>query len=190
MSMAMAKYCRRGQKAALCVSGGVDSISMLHSCRPDLCRRHCPDFGKHPPSKLQPLVITIDHSLRPESAEEADMVCDRSRQLGMHAIKIPLEWHEESVPSNQIMEAARNKRYEAIANACFNEGCAHIFTAHHQGEHMIRSPQWDAASLLRITTPLRTFPAVTSSRPELAASILLLQEGYHRADPSKRSCLR
>lgn len=61
------------------------------------------------------------------------MVCDRSKTLGMQAIKIPLAWDEEVVPSNQIMEAARMKRYEAIADACSKEGCAYILTAHHQG---------------------------------------------------------
>lgn len=132
--MAMGRYCKKGAKVALCVSGGVDSISLLHSCRPDLCRRSCPEFKKKlARPKLQPFVITIDHGLRLESAAEAAMVCDRSKTLGMHAINIPLDWDEQVIPSNQIMEAARNKRYEAIADACSREGCACILTAHHQG---------------------------------------------------------
>lgn len=61
------------------------------------------------------------------------MVCDQSRLLGLPAVTVPLEWQGQPVPSNQIMEAARIKRYEAIADVCAAEGCGFVFTAHHQG---------------------------------------------------------
>lgn len=134
MSMAISRYCQKSSKLAVCVSGGVDSISLLHACRPDLCRLNCPEFvGNRSSHGPQPIVITIDHGLRTESEAEAHMVCVRSKQLGIPAMKIPLVWPEQPVPSNQIMEAARAKRYEAIADACAREGCAHVLTAHHQG---------------------------------------------------------
>jgi len=101
--------------ALLAVSGGADSIALLHLAAP-LAR---PDFAI--------AVATVDHGLRPESASEAAFVGQQSRDLGLpHQV---LRW-AGSRPSSGIQAAARRARYRLLAEHARNNGLDAVVTAH------------------------------------------------------------
>ncbi len=105
--------------AALAVSGGPDSMALMH-----LARRWLSLKGREPASTT---VLTVDHRLRPESADEAAFVGQQAAQLGFaHAA---LAWTGDK-PKTGIQAAARNARYELMAAYCRQHGLACLVTAH------------------------------------------------------------
>jgi tRNA(Ile)-lysidine synthase len=102
----------------LAVSGGPDSTALLV-----LAARWAKRLKRGP--KL--IAITIDHGLRPEAVREAALVKRIARRLGVpHRT---LRWRGEK-PRSGLQEAARNARYDLIAQAAAREGFAHVLTAH------------------------------------------------------------
>lgn len=76
--------------------------------------------------------LTVDHGLRPGSAEEA-------RQAGAWVKGWPrvrhtiLTWQGDK-PEARIMEEARKARYRLLADECRAQGIRHLFAAHHQDD--------------------------------------------------------
>ena len=102
----------------LAVSGGPDSTALLV-----LAARWAKQLKRAP--KL--IALTVDHGLRPEAAREAAAVRKIAGRLGLpHRT---LRWRGEK-PRNGLQEAARNARYELLAQAARREGIAHVATAH------------------------------------------------------------
>ena len=88
----------------LAVSGGADSIAMLH-----LAASWAHDQGRSAP-RLS--VATVDHGLRPGSAAEARAVATIAAQLGLaHST---LTW-TGAKPARGIQAAARTARYRLLA---------------------------------------------------------------------------
>jgi tRNA(Ile)-lysidine synthase len=137
ISNALSRYCNPDARVAVCVSGGVDSMTLMHASvtQPaELSVRHitsAKDLATNAPYK--PLVITVDHQLRIESSREAEFVRESAERVGLDCLKLKLDWHGEALTSNRIMEAARAKRYRAISDACLSNGVDCLMTAHHQG---------------------------------------------------------
>ncbi|MDR3494229.1 MAG: tRNA lysidine(34) synthetase TilS [Ancalomicrobiaceae bacterium] len=105
-------------KAALAVSGGPDSTALLHLFA--LWRSAAAD-------SLPGIVLTVDHGLRPEAAEEAEFVADLARSLGLpHRT---LCWHGPK-PASGIQAAARAARYALLQSAAAAEGADVLMTAH------------------------------------------------------------
>lgn len=107
---------RRG--LVLAVSGGPDSTALMW-----LAAR----WSARPPS----LVVTVDHGLRPEAAEEARQVAANAERLGlpwriMQPDALPLHGNRQA--------AARAARYRCLAAAAREAGCDTIVTAHHQDD--------------------------------------------------------
>lgn len=90
----------------LAVSGGADSMALLH-----LVSRWCRSRGDdHCPRVI---VGTVDHGLRRESRDEAEMVAAVSAQLGFeHAI---LTWDGDK-PASGVQAAAREARYRLLTS--------------------------------------------------------------------------
>ena len=103
---------------ALAVSGGSDSVALMV-----LAARWVQSQADAP----NVTVLTVDHGLRPASAEEAAQVGRWARALGLdHAI---LGWRGAK-PSSGLQAAAREARYALMSDWCLEHGAAAIVTAH------------------------------------------------------------
>jgi tRNA(Ile)-lysidine synthase len=99
------------------VSGGPDSIALMH-----LLARW--SAGRSGPALI---VATVDHGLRPESADEAAFVAREAAALGLpHRT---LAWTGEK-PRTRLQEAAREARYRLLVESARQEGASHLATAH------------------------------------------------------------
>jgi tRNA(Ile)-lysidine synthase len=112
---------------AIAVSGGADSMALMHMVAGWAAGRD----GHVPPGVAPVLVITVDHGLRPESAEEAEWVGEQARKLGLE--HVVLRWTGDK-PRTGIQEAARGARYELICRHVGSEPLSkprQVLLAHH-----------------------------------------------------------
>jgi tRNA(Ile)-lysidine synthase len=113
---------------AVAVSGGPDSMALIL-----LAERWARQRGG------QAWALTVDHGLRPESAEEARTVAD---WLACRAIPHEILVWAGDKPTSGIQEAARDARYRLLAQWCRAHGVVHLLTAHHREDqaetHLIR----------------------------------------------------
>lgn len=101
---------------AVAVSGGADSLALCHI----LSRVH---QGKI-------FALTVDHALRPESADEARYVGEilKSFENVSHHI---LVWDHDIKPSARIQEQGRIARYKLMADFMREEGICELYAGHH-----------------------------------------------------------
>ncbi len=109
------KYNLEKTPLAFGVSGGADSLAavlIFHDLFPQL-----------------PIVaLTVEHGLRPTSAQEAQYVADVMKKYGIeHHI---LYWTGEK-PTSAIEEKAREARYNLLFNWCHEHSIYHLVLAHH-----------------------------------------------------------
>ncbi len=100
------------------VSGGSDSTGLLAA----LCRAGGPE---------RVVALTVDHGLRPESAEEAKGVATLAERLGTRHEVLP--WLG-SKPDTGIQAAAREARLRLLADAARRHDLSAIVTAHTAGD--------------------------------------------------------
>ncbi|MGO9170647.1 MAG: tRNA lysidine(34) synthetase TilS [Rhodomicrobium sp.] len=105
--------------AALAVSGGPDSMALMH-----LAVRWSALAGR---SRAGLAVLTVDHGLRPESRDEAAFVGAEAGRLGL--ARRTLDWSGEK-PKTGIQAAARRARYALMTAYCRAHGFACLATAH------------------------------------------------------------
>lgn len=103
---------------ALAVSGGSDSTALMVLAAQWL------KLAEKPPKVT---VLTVDHGLRPESAEEARAVSTWARELGFEAHM--LQW-EGRKPASGIQAAAREVRYRLMSKWCRDNDVKLLVTAH------------------------------------------------------------
>jgi tRNA(Ile)-lysidine synthase len=107
---------RRG--LIIAVSGGPDSIALMLLIAA---------WRERPPA----VVVTVDHGLRPEAADEAQLVAKNASALGLDSrIMTP------TIPrrGGNLQDLARRARYDCLANAAREAGFDTIVTAHHQDD--------------------------------------------------------
>lgn len=103
-------------RVAVALSGGSDSL-----CLTFLLQNWIRE------NKGTLIALTVDHGLRPESAQEALDVNSWMKQQGIdHHI---LQWEGEK-PKSRLQEKARNARYQLLENWCHNNGILHLFFGH------------------------------------------------------------
>lgn len=103
---------------AVGVSGGSDSLALILMAHDELT-----------PLGYKLTALTVDHRLRPTSAQEAAYVSQIMKENGIeHHI---LVWDTEEKPSSGIEEAARKARYSMIAEWCEDNAVKFVMTAHH-----------------------------------------------------------
>lgn len=110
---------------ALAVSGGPDSMALLHLVAAWASEREAGEI----------LVITVDHGLRPGSGAEAAFVASEAQRLGLP--HVTLTW-DGAKPETGIQETARLARYALIAKLLAGRpgGCRPwtLATAHHEDD--------------------------------------------------------
>ncbi len=104
-----------GPVLGLAVSGGGDSLAMLH-----LCHR----------AVIPMRVVTVDHGLRPEAAAEAAQVAEICAGLGVP--HDTLHWHWDG--TGNLQDAARRGRRALIAAWAHAHGLAAVALAHTQDD--------------------------------------------------------
>ena len=119
-ALAAAGVPAQGERVAVAVSGGADSLAALHALR-----------TLAGPRGFEVAVVTVDHGLRPDSAEDAAFVLDHAASLGVPAVvrradPDTLARHAREGPE----AAARAARYEALAAGADELGCRWIATGH------------------------------------------------------------
>jgi len=110
----------RFPRVALAVSGGPDSLALMHlAARWRAKRRSGPALT----------VLTVDHGLRASSREEALMVGRAAKALHLpHAV---LTWDHEGDVDAALQARARAARYDLMAAYCHGHDIPALATAHH-----------------------------------------------------------
>lgn len=104
-----------GTRFGVAVSGGADSLALLllaAAAKPRLLE-----------------AATVDHGLRPESPDEAEMVAGICQRLGVPHTTLTVHW--DLPPSSAIQEQARSVRYGALAEWMHERKLDALLTAHH-----------------------------------------------------------
>jgi len=99
-------------RLGLAVSGGPDSLALLLLARAAL------------PDRIA--AATVDHGLRPEAAQEAEMVARVCTSLD-----VPHRTLRVEVPAGNVQSQARAARYAKLAEWMEAEGLEALATAHH-----------------------------------------------------------
>jgi tRNA(Ile)-lysidine synthase len=103
---------------AIAVSGGGDSMALMWLAAQWAGRT------QQPPHLT---ILTVDHGLRPGSAEEAHWVIERARELGLAAVV--LAWQGDK-PATGVQARAREARYDLLVGWCVEHGAGALVTAH------------------------------------------------------------
>ena len=147
---------------AIAVSGGGDSIGLMH-----LIARWAKKTKLTPP-----LVLAVDHGLRPESAKETRGVVKAARALGLEAVL--LRWKD--APAKGIEAAAREARYRLMGTALGKRKLTTLYVGHTEDDQaetfllrLARGSGLDGLSAMRPLAPwpLAEFPHLTVARPLL-----------------------
>ncbi|MCL6444761.1 MAG: tRNA lysidine(34) synthetase TilS [Alicyclobacillus sp.] len=109
------------------VSGGVDSMSLLH------------DLTRHP--ELWPdgglLAVHVNHGLRPEADQDAELVADTCRRFGIPVRFMTIALSDIPPAERRGIEAdARRMRYAALREAALAAGSNTVLLGHHADDQM------------------------------------------------------
>ncbi|MSP44127.1 MAG: tRNA lysidine(34) synthetase TilS, partial [Alphaproteobacteria bacterium] len=156
-----------GLAIAVAVSGGADSMALLH-----LTTRWLEQTGQR--GRL--LALTVDHGLRAASAAEAEQIGGWCREIDVsHKI---LRWQGVK-PVSDIQSAARRARYELMTNACKELGIPSLLLGHQLEDQaetfLLRLGRGSGVDGLSAMAPERDWNGVRILRPLLGFSRLRLQ---------------
>ncbi|MEL7562976.1 tRNA lysidine(34) synthetase TilS [Dehalogenimonas sp. 4OHTPN] len=116
----------RGDRVVAAVSGGADSVTLLH-----ILQNSRKELG------IELHVAHLDHGLRPESAADAEYVAFLARDLGL-----PFTLDRRDVQSYRdkhrltLEEAAREVRYQFLEETARRIGAASVAVAHTKNDHV------------------------------------------------------
>jgi tRNA(Ile)-lysidine synthase len=155
---------------AVAVSGGGDSLALLH-----LAARWAGAA-----KKTAPLVLVVDHGLRPGSAGQARGVAKAARALGLETLL--LRWAPQKSLKGGLEAAAREARYRLMGQALRRARRTTLYVGHTEDDQaetfllrLARGSGLDGLSAMRALAP---FPH--ADFPELAVARPLL--GFTRAE--------
>lgn len=169
-----------GKTFAVAVSGGPDSMALA-------LLAHC--YAKQTKRLLR--CFTVDHGLRPSSAQEA---LQTREWLARRGITCDILTWKHSPLKSGIPEAARAARYSLLADACLQHDITDLLLAHHADDQretvtmrlLANSGPLGLAGMqpvsyhhqLRLLRPLLTYP-----KTRLLATCEAHQQAFH-TDPS------
>ncbi|WP_233488818.1 tRNA lysidine(34) synthetase TilS [Rhodovulum sp. 12E13] len=99
----------------LAVSGGSDSMALMALAA---------DWASARGTRLE--AVTVDHGLRPEAADEARMVANAARALGLPHRVLVWQWDRKG----NLQDAARRARFSLLAGWAVREGLAAVLLGH------------------------------------------------------------
>ncbi|MFQ1699145.1 tRNA lysidine(34) synthetase TilS [Loktanella agnita] len=111
--------CRKSDRVGLAVSGGGDSIAMMHMAARII-----------DPANLY--VLTVDHGLRPEAADEIALVADQAKALGLSHDVARWSWDMKG----NLQAAARAGRWDAILDWAAPRELNMIFMGHTEDDQI------------------------------------------------------
>lgn len=146
------------KKYALAVSGGVDSMTMLHMFS-SLSPR--PNFS----------VVTVNHNIREQAQADCDFVENYCKQLNVKCYKAFVDV-PKYVKEHKVSEetAARILRYEVLDNT----DCDYVCLAHHTGDnaetvlmHILRGSGAKGAAGIRVQSGKYLRPLLDMTREQI-----------------------
>lgn len=150
----MAKY-------VVAVSGGVDSIALLHM----LVNGNIPNSNLQIPNS-ELVVAHFDHGIRLESADDSEFVRALANRYG-----IAFETKREELGNGASEEVARDRRYAFLRDIAMKHK-AKIMTAHHADDvvetiaiNLVRGTGWRGLAVLGSTEIER--PLLSTTKSEL-----------------------
>ncbi|KAG5564712.1 hypothetical protein RHGRI_000791 [Rhododendron griersonianum] len=116
---------------ALGVSGGPDSIALCVLAAN--WKTNSTNAARHQDSGFIDglLAIVVDHGLRAESKEEANIVSRRVLDMGIRCEITCCEWLDGRPKKGHLQEAARDRRYQIFQNVCIQHQIGVLLIAHH-----------------------------------------------------------
>lgn len=155
IAAALGRPVAAGERLAVAVSGGPDSLALLELAAHDFCSRVT--------------AITVDHGLRAASAAEAAGVAAQCAARGIAHVTL----RRDGPPiTRNVQAAARAARYGLLGDWCAAHGHGLLLTAHHaddQAETLLmrlnRASGATGLAGIRAARPLR--PGVSLVRPLL-----------------------
>jgi tRNA(Ile)-lysidine synthase len=99
----------------LAVSGGSDSMALMALAA---------DWASARGTRLE--AVTVDHGMRPEAADEARMVANAARALGLPHRVLAWQWDRKG----NLQDAARRARFSLLAGWAAREGLAAVLLGH------------------------------------------------------------
>jgi tRNA(Ile)-lysidine synthase len=149
--------------AAVGVSGGSDSLALMLLLRDWAKAQH----------RDPPVVLSIDHGLRPEAKGEARQVRRWARAAGL---RVHVLTYKGKAPHSDIEAAARQLRYRLMGEWAMRNGCAAVYVAHSEDDQaetflirLARGSGLDGLSAMRPLAPYPDagFPSLSLARPLL-----------------------
>ena len=142
----------------LAVSGGPDSTALMALVAA---------WQERPPA----LVVTVDHGLRPDAADEAAMVAANAKRLGLPAQIVKAG---PIAGRGNLQASARAARYGLLADAARAAGHDTIVTAHHRDDQaetfLLRLARGSGVYGLAAMAPITELGGLTLARPLLNVS--------------------
>jgi tRNA(Ile)-lysidine synthase len=157
---------------AVAVSGGGDSLALMHLLAAWARGRNAPP----------PLVLCVDHGLRPESGSDAKQVARWAKAAGLKSLILVVRGEK---PKSDIEAWARAARYGLMARVLARRGLKTLYLAHHQDDQaetfllrLGRGSGLDGLSAMRRLSvfPLPEFSGLSLARPLLETPRAALQE--------------
>jgi tRNA(Ile)-lysidine synthase len=157
---------------AVAVSGGGDSLALMH-----LLRGFAHGRGLAPP-----IVLTVDHGLRKDSARDAKRVAGWAKQAGLAAHL--LTWRGKK-PKKAIEAAAREARYRLMGDFLVKNRIATLFVGHNLDDQaetfLLRLARGSGLDGLSGMTPVAPWPVPGFAQLSLARPMLGLGRDELRA---------
>lgn len=157
-----------GAPMAVAVSGGADSMALMHIAQRALALVPPLLKSMEQPGRPRLIVLTVDHGLRTGSADDAVWVASQAEAAGLPCRV--LRWEGEK-PAHGIQAAARAARYRLLHEALIEEARPYerlernLLTAHHyedQAEtflmHLVRGSGIDGLSAMQSAAFVPTTP--------------------------------
>ncbi|KAF0932950.1 hypothetical protein E2562_013142 [Oryza meyeriana var. granulata] len=124
-------------RVAVGVSGGPDSMALcVLAAAWKKAGEGRKDGGREDDSGFVDglLGVVVDHGLRPESTDEAQLVRDRVHGMGVMCEIATCDWPDGRPKQGHIQEAAREMRYQKLLDICIKQQIAVLLIAHHSDD--------------------------------------------------------